>query len=83
MPTLINRHSHNIFNDYHTSKLNLAKWIRVNENMRDPLEISNAIGRSYEFLYECLGDYFEDGHYYKYFNETPKMVNQINKFSFF
>lgn len=80
MPSLMNRHSHNVFNDYHTSKLNLAKWIRVNENMRDPVEISNSIGRSYEFLYECVGDFYEDGFYLKYFNETPQNVLIILKF---
>jgi hypothetical protein len=74
MPTLINRHSNNVFNDYHTSKLNLAKWIRMNENMRDPGQISNSIGRSYEFLFECVADYYEDGYYMKYFNETPQNV---------
>jgi len=74
MPALINRHCHNVFNDYHTSKLNLAKWFRINENMRDPEEISNAIRSSHEFLLECIGDYYEDGYYYKYFNETPQKV---------
>lgn len=87
MPTLINRHSHNVFNDYHTSKLNLAKWIRVNENMRDPQEISLSIGRAYEFLYECVGDYYEDGYYMKYFNETPQnviiIILYMFKFNFF
>jgi hypothetical protein len=75
MPTLINRHSHNVFNDYHTSKLNFARWFRVNENMRDPLEISNNIRGGYEFLFECMGDYYEEGYYMKYFNETPQNVN--------
>ena len=74
MPTLINRHSHNVFNDYHTAKLTFAQWFRVNENMRDPLEISNNIRSGYEFLFECLADYYEDGFYMKYFNETPQAV---------
>ena len=80
----MNRHSHNVFNDYHTSKLNFARWFRVNENMRDPLEISNNIRGGYEFLFECLGDYYEEGYYMKYFITVHYHNLTITKFySFF
>ena len=77
IPTLLNRHNHNVFNDYHNTKLNVAKWIRKNENMRNPEEISLAIGRGYEFLYECMNDYYEDGHYYSFFNDIPDNVKKF------
>jgi hypothetical protein len=47
--------------------------------MRDPAQISNSIGRSHEFLLECVGDYYESGFYYKYFNETPQDVKYYLK----
>ena len=60
--------------DIHTSKLNLAKWVRRGKGMRKPSEITNSLRNAYEFLYECAYCNYEGGYYYRYLSQNPENV---------
>lgn len=76
MPNFSRQFGNELHVDIHTSKLNLAAWIRRNKNMREPVEIANALKHSYDFLYDCAYNYTENGVYNIYLANPPETVDK-------
>lgn len=74
IPQILNRQGHHYVTDMHKAKLNLAKWVRKGNNMREPYNVSLAIRTAYEFLFECSYCNFESGYYFKYLSQQPESV---------
>jgi len=76
---MVNRQGHYAILDIHKSKLNLAKWVRRGQGMRNTDEITKSLRGAYEFLFECAYCNFESGYYHKYLCNQPETVNNIYK----
>jgi len=75
MPAVINRNGTHFITDVHTSKLNIARWIRRGKKMENLADIEMALLRAYEMLFECVYSQLEVAHFFRYVNEQPATVN--------
>lgn len=75
IPAIVHRQGFHMITDIHTSKLNLAKWVRRGKTMRDPHEITRALRSGYDFLFACAYCDYEGGYYFRYLSSNPEQVS--------
>jgi len=73
LPQIVHKHNLHMNVNLQKAKLNLAKWLRKNSNMRDPGAISFSLQHGYDFLFNCAYcDIDEAGYIKRYISHPPE-----------